>query len=74
MGILLASANFDLFLDKIESGQRLADAGDSENPLYRFVETGLSSSISFMVFIMHLSEKRFEALLSRISNFRSYSF
>jgi len=35
MGILLASANFDLFLDKIESGQRLADAGDSENPLYR---------------------------------------
>ena len=41
MGILLASANFDLFLDKIESGQRLADAGDSENPLYRFVETGL---------------------------------
>ena len=36
MGILLAGANFDLFLDKVESGQRLADAGDTENPLYRF--------------------------------------
>ena len=36
MGILLAGANFDLFLDKVESGQRLADAGDAENPLYRF--------------------------------------
>ena len=37
MGILLAGANFDLFLDKVDSGQRLADAGDTENPLYRFV-------------------------------------
>ena len=36
MGILLAGANFDLFLDKVESGQRLVDAGDAENPLYRF--------------------------------------
>ena len=36
MGILLAGANFDLFLDKVESGQHLADAGDAENPLYRF--------------------------------------
>ena len=36
MGILLAGANFDLFLDKVESVQRLADAGDAENPLYRF--------------------------------------
>ena len=36
MGILLAGANFDLFLDKVESGQRLADVGDAENPLYRF--------------------------------------
>ncbi|XP_027049490.1 cilia- and flagella-associated protein 54-like [Pocillopora damicornis] len=35
MGILLAGANFDLFLDKVESGQRLADVGDAENPLYR---------------------------------------
>jgi len=45
MGTLLAKANFDLFLDKVESGQRLADAGDSANPLYRFVETELTSSI-----------------------------
>ena len=37
MGILMASANFDLFLDKIESLQRLAVSGDAENPLYRFV-------------------------------------
>ena len=36
MGILLAGANFELFLDKVESGQRLADVGDAENPLYRF--------------------------------------
>ena len=36
MGILLAGANFDLFLDKVESVQRLEDAGDAENPLYRF--------------------------------------
>lgn len=35
MGILLAGANFDLFLDKIESIQCLADSGDTENPLYR---------------------------------------
>ncbi|PFX16137.1 Uncharacterized protein C12orf55-like [Stylophora pistillata] len=35
MGILLAGANFDLFLDKVESGQRLADAGDAKNPFYR---------------------------------------
>ncbi|XP_068714673.1 cilia- and flagella-associated protein 54-like isoform X3 [Montipora foliosa] len=35
MGILLASANFDLFLDKMEGAQRPGDSGDSENPLYR---------------------------------------
>ena len=37
MGILLATANFDIFLDKTESAQRSTDAEDSENPLYRFV-------------------------------------
>ncbi|XP_074609756.1 cilia- and flagella-associated protein 54-like isoform X1 [Acropora palmata] len=35
MGILLATANFDIFLDKTESAQRSTDAEDSENPLYR---------------------------------------
>ena len=39
MGILLATANFDMFLDKIESAQRSPDSEDSENPLYRFVRT-----------------------------------
>ena len=53
MGILLASANFDLFLDKVESGQRLVDAGDSANPLYRFVETDLTNSIFFLGVILY---------------------
>lgn len=39
MGILLATANFDIFLDKTESAQRSTDSEDSENPLYRFVST-----------------------------------
>lgn len=54
MGILLASANFDLFLDKVESGQRLADARDSENPLYRFVRNRTDQFyFSLEVFTMH---------------------
>ena len=37
MGILLAGASFDLFLEKINSLQRLADSADADNPLYRCV-------------------------------------
>lgn len=67
MGILLASANFDLFLDKIESGQRLADAGDSENPLYRFVETGLSSSIFPLGYLLCICPKNDSKRCSHVS-------
>ena len=37
MGILLAGASFELFLEKINSLQRLADSADADNPLYRCV-------------------------------------
>lgn len=41
MGILLAGASFDLFLEKIDSLQRLADSADADNPLYRCVWASL---------------------------------
>lgn len=41
MGILLAGASFDLFLEKINSLQRLADSADADNPLYRCVWASL---------------------------------
>ena len=41
----MAGANFDLFLDKIESLQRLVDSGDAENPLYRFVRNKIDQSV-----------------------------
>ena len=41
MGILLAGASFDLFLEKINSLQRLADSADADNPLYRCIWASL---------------------------------
>jgi len=41
MGILLAGASFALFLEKINSLQRLADSADADNPLYRCVWASL---------------------------------
>lgn len=41
MGILLAGASFDLFLEKINSLQRLADSADADNPLYRCISASL---------------------------------
>ena len=52
MGILLAGANFDLFLDKVESGQRLVDSGDAENPLYRFDKQVCRVSLYLLVWIL----------------------
>lgn len=43
----MAGANFDLFLDKIESLQRLVDSGDAENPLYRFVRIKIDQSVYY---------------------------
>ena len=37
MEILLAGASFDLFVEKINSLQRLADSADADNPLYRCI-------------------------------------
>ena len=65
MGILLAGANFDLFLDKIESLQRLADSADAENPLYRFVRKQTSWCVhheTFKEYRLRLLKTRYTGL------------
>ena len=39
MEMLLASANFHLFLEKVDGLQGVVGTGDTENLLYRFVKT-----------------------------------
>ena len=58
MGILLAGASFDLFLERINSLQRLADSADSDNPLYRCVWASLIIPFAW-VWTQVKSAKRF---------------